>query len=448
MNRRKYSGWLGVVVGLIACAACVGAAAASQSQEGVLDAQKKLLAKRAAEADAYRKLAECVYGLQLNSRTLVRDFVAESDDIRSAVDAFIRGIRLGEPTWYADGSCEVPAEVTVAKVVETLREVHQRHYRGDDLKTADFESVTRRTEKSVIKVVGMGAPREDLPPDLPEGVAEQLGAPPRALNPAPPPIPDLWLRVGPQARLMAIRAARVDAMRRLAERIKGLRLTSKTQVRDFVAESDVITTDLQADLVGAQEVGTYLHGNEPIAEVTLRVPTEQVITTIKRLHSRHYKGDDVKGMDIENVVKSVVKKDFEATGMGVPPAEYLRRYQQSASIAAPDWTANVIEAQGEATDPEISTAQGKLRAARAAELVAKRNLAEHVAGLRLSGETVVRDFIAARDHIQARVEAIMAEAAVRDTRFTETTAVVTVTVPGLRVWSVFHEEISREQRRP
>ena len=50
-------------------------------------------------------------------------------------------------------------------------------------------------KKDVIKVVGMGAPREDLPPDLPAGCAEQLKGPP---VPPRPSVPDLWRRIGPQ----------------------------------------------------------------------------------------------------------------------------------------------------------------------------------------------------------------------------------------------------------
>ncbi|MCG3128316.1 MAG: hypothetical protein CHACPFDD_03199 [Phycisphaerae bacterium] len=431
---------------MIAAACVLACTALSAHGQDAADAQKKLLAKRSAEADAYRKLAECVYGLQINARTYVKDFVTESDEIKSDVDTFIRGIRLGTPTWYEDGSCEVPAEVTVEKVIETLRETHSRHYKGDRVTATDFESMTQKIEKKIIKAVGMGAPREDIPRDLPEGVAEQLGPPPGGKTESRPPIPDIWLKVGPQARLMAIRAARMDAMRRMAERIKGLRLTSRTQVRDFVAESDVITTEMNTSLVGAEEIGTFLHHDELIAEVTLRVPTEQVITTIKSLHSRHYKGDDVKGMDIEKIVKEVVKKDFEATGMGVPPQEQIRKYEQVTHQDVPDWAAEVIEVDGEGTDPEITTAQGKLRAARAAELDAKRRLAEHIAGLQLTSETVVKEFVTQHDAISTQVDAIMVDAVVSKTRFTEQTAVVTVTVPGMRVWRVFHEEIRRTTR--
>ncbi|MBU0618542.1 MAG: LPP20 family lipoprotein [Planctomycetes bacterium] len=423
------------------------AVAAAPAQD-VIEAQNKLLSKRAAEADAYRKLAEAVYGLQLNSRTYVKDYVTESDEIHGQVDEFIKGIRLGDPVWYDDGSCEVPAEVTVAKVIEILRSTHDRHYRGDSVKTEDFESITRRTEKKVIKVIGMGAPREELPLDLPEGVAEMLGPPPTTPGSGPPPIPDIWMKVGPQARLMAIGGARKDAQRKLAERIKGLRLTARTQVRDFMTESDLITTELSAHLVGAYEVGTYLHHDELIAEVTMRVPTEQVITAIKELHSRHYKGDDVKGHDIEKIVKTAVKRDFEATGMSVPPPQFIERYEQRAQVDLPDWSMDMIAAEGMGTDEAIGTAQGRLKAARAAELDARRKLAERIAGLSINAETSVRDFATQHDHISSLVDAIMVDAVVTNTRFTSDTAIVTVQVPGMCVWGVVNDELVRQQRRP
>ena len=45
-----------------------------------------------------------------------------------------------------------------------------------------------------------------------------------------------------QNKLLAYRAARADALRKLGERIKGLHITSETTVKDFVTESDKIQT--------------------------------------------------------------------------------------------------------------------------------------------------------------------------------------------------------------
>jgi hypothetical protein len=426
----------------IAAVVFVSVWSVAAQENDALAAQQKLMAKRAAEADAYRKLTEAVYGLQLNSTTHVRDFVTESDQIRGEVEHFIRGIRLGAPVWYDDLSCEVPAEVTVAKVIETLRASHERYYKGNRVQVRDYESVTSRVERNVIRVIGMGAPREDLPPEAqqPEGVGS-IDAPRAARAPAPP----IWRSVGPQGRLMALRAARMDALRRLAERIKGLRLTARTQVRDFVTESDIINTELNAFLVGAEEIGQYLHDNELIAEVRLRVPTEQVVKTIKELHSRHYKGNDLKATDIESVVTTVVKRDFEETGMGVPPPQYMRRYVEE--VHAPAWVVESIEAEGSGTDPEIDTPQGRLRATRAAEMDARRKLAERIAGLELESATRVRDFVAERDEITTLVDALISDAAVVSTRVGDGAAYVSVSVPAARVWGLVLEGRTRDRRQ-
>jgi len=293
-------------------------------------------------------------------------------------------------------------------------------------------------KKDIIKAVGMGAPRPDLPPDLPEGVAEQLGGPP---VPPRPPIPELWIKLGPQARLMALRAARVDAMRRLVERIMGLRITSDTLVRDFVAESDTIRTEAQGYLVGATEVRSYLHHDEPIAEVTMRVPVESVITTVKQLYTRHYKGDRVKGVDFEQVIRKSIKRDFDATGMGVAPPQYMQRYEEIAEVQLPDWSAQVVRATGEGTDPAFETAQGRLKAARAAELDAKRGLAEQVYGLQVDSQTTVRDFVAEHDRISTQVDAVLVGSYIEDTEFGENVARVTVALPAAQVWSIVYKEM-------
>lgn len=407
--------------------------------QGVDEAQNKLLAKRAAEADAYRKLAETVKGLRITSETLVRDFVTESDVIRSELDTFVRGIRLGEPKYYEDGSCEIPAEVTVAQVITTLKEIHTRHYKGNRIQGTDFEHIRQEIKKDVIKVVGMGAPRPDLPPDLPEGVEEVITQ--VTSLPAEPPLPALWLEMGPQARLMAVRAAEVDAQRKLLERIKGLRVTSDTLVKDFVTEWDQITAEAQGYLVGAEKVNTYYHADEPIVEVTYAVPVEQVITTIKEIHSRHYKGNSVSGTDIVNIRQQIKSQRFEAIGMGVPNKKFIQNISTTTEVSIPDWATERITATGEGTDPEMGSPQGKLKAVRAAELDAKRKLAEMVHGMQISSDTLVRDFVTEHDEIRAQVDTVLMGSVVEQTDIGEDSARVTVSLPGMEVWAVINGQL-------
>lgn len=79
-----------------------------------LPAQKRLMTKRAAVADAYRQLAEAVNGVQVFSETTVKNYVTESDVIRLQVSAVIRGARqVGTERYLSDGSIEVDVEMPV-----------------------------------------------------------------------------------------------------------------------------------------------------------------------------------------------------------------------------------------------------------------------------------------------------------------------------------------------
>lgn len=407
--------------------------------QAVSDAQNKLLAKRAAEADAYRKLAETIQGVAITSDTYVRDFVTESDEIRAGLDTFVRGARLGQPRWYDDGVCEIEAEVTVAKLITTLKEIHTAHYHGNSVTATDIENIKQTIQKDVIKAVGMGAPRPDLPPDLPQGIEEvitQLPSPPPATMHVPP----IWKTVSPQARLMAGRAARLDAMRKLLERIKGLRLTSETLVRDFVTEYDEISTHASEIVMGATETRTYLHDDELIVDVTMEVPVSKVITTLQQFHSSHYQGNRVTATDIEKLKKTVQRDVFEATGSGVPGPQFVQQAVQ-AGYAMPDWIAQPIKATGQGTDPAIDTPQGKLKAARAAELDAKRKLAEQVYGLQIDSSTSVRDFITEYDEIRTQVDAVLIGATADPPKFHEGVAEVTVMLPASDVWTVINAQM-------
>lgn len=434
---------LGRVVALVALA---GLATPLFAQVDTAAAQKKALARRAAEADAYRKLAEAIKGLQINSQTFVRDFVAESDTISASMDTFIRGVRLGDPTWYEDGSCEVPAEVTVAKVIQELKEIHTRHYKGDRVTGTDIEQMKQSIKKDIIKVVGMGAPREDLPPDLPGGVADQLGGPPASPKPA---LPELWIKIGPQARMMADRAAELDAKRKLLERIRGLRIDSRTLVKDFVTEFDSIDAQASGMIVGATIVKRYYHFDEPIVEVTVSVPVESVITVVKEFQSRSVRGDDVKGLDISQVSQSIKSQTFEATGMGIPPQRFMAKVEAVTQVQYPDWATSVIRATGSGVAPadKAGTAQGKLLAARAAELDAKRKLVEQVQGLAIRSDTKVQDFVAQYDDIQTHMNGVLVGSTVEKTMFQgDGSAEVTVSVPGMEIWEIISQRIKISQR--
>jgi hypothetical protein len=428
---------------------CLVAPVLVLAQNQASDAQNKLLAKRAAEADCYRKLAESVYGVQINSETYVRDFVTESDQIHAGVDTFIRGIRLGKPQYFEDGACQVEGEVSVEKLISEIKQLHSTHYKGRTVTTTDIEHIKETIKTDVIKAIGMGAPRPELPPGLPAGIEKIIEPLPQGY--APPPViavPGIWKSVGPQARLMAERAAEVDAMRKLLEQIKGLRLTSDTLVRDFVTESDEIRTQASGIVVGAAKIATYLHDDELIAEVTMEVPVEKIITKIQELHTQHYHGNKVTTTDIQKLQEILTRDMIRATGAGVPRADLIAKVATSdPGFYQPEWTAKPIEATGQGTDPAMTTAQGKLKAARAAELDAMRKLAEQIYGLQIRSGTTVRDFVTQHDEINTQVQAVLAGAVPGEPRFESDTVVVTVSLQAADVWRVVHSHMVIVQRK-
>lgn len=74
----------------------------------------------------------------------------------------------------------------------------------------------------------------------------------------------------PQARPMALRAAKLDAYRNLLEVVKGVRVNSTTLVEDFAVKSDTIRTQVDGLVKGAQIVKKeYL--SDGTVEMTMRM---------------------------------------------------------------------------------------------------------------------------------------------------------------------------------
>jgi len=74
-----------------------------------------------------------------------------------------------------------------------------------------------------------------------------------------------------QARLMAERAAKVDAQRNLVEVLKGVRVASETTVRDFMQASDRIETSVSGVVKGAVPVETKYEDDGSLS-VRLKAP--------------------------------------------------------------------------------------------------------------------------------------------------------------------------------
>jgi hypothetical protein len=236
----------------------------------------RLKATRAAELDADRLLVERIYGLQLDAETTVRDLAETDDAIAGAVSATLVGSFTTEPPEYMDdGRVRVIRAVKIREVVDTLNRVvkGKRLDDGSFVTESDKIKTERKTNDKMIDVMGNAA--------LPGSEGHQ--------------------------KIMAKRAAELDAKRKLAARIMGENINSETTVRELALESDEIMSSLSKIIKGATPTKMTFTKNGD-CEVTMEVKIKDLARTLK-----------VK--TVANTTKTQIKDEesirtYSATGIG------------------------------------------------------------------------------------------------------------------------------------
>jgi hypothetical protein len=90
-----------------------GYGAINPTARGLTEVQKRLLAMRSSKLDAYRTLAERVYGTQIIGNSTVENLVVQNDSYRAFVDAHILGAKVVYQEVMADGSYETMVEMVI-----------------------------------------------------------------------------------------------------------------------------------------------------------------------------------------------------------------------------------------------------------------------------------------------------------------------------------------------
>ncbi len=90
-----------------------GYGAINPTARGLTEVQKRLLAMRASKLDAYRTLAERVYGTQIIGNSTVENLVVQNDKYRAFVDANVLGAKVMYQEVMPDGSYETMVEMVI-----------------------------------------------------------------------------------------------------------------------------------------------------------------------------------------------------------------------------------------------------------------------------------------------------------------------------------------------
>jgi hypothetical protein len=102
----------------------------------------KIRAKRAAEADAYRKLGERILGVNVTSDTTVRDLALKNDEVVKAMAGMIKGAESTAIQFQKDGSCEVTMQLKLSDVLRTVTRVAKGKTHTEDSINAKVISET------------------------------------------------------------------------------------------------------------------------------------------------------------------------------------------------------------------------------------------------------------------------------------------------------------------
>ncbi len=114
------------------------------------DGHARVMAKRAAELDVYRRLVERVAGVEITSGSTVRDFAVKNDDIKAAFGNTVKSAEITGITYLDDNSAEVTATLKIGPLVRVITKTVAAN--GKVIKSTEV------SEQIEIEETGAGAP--------------------------------------------------------------------------------------------------------------------------------------------------------------------------------------------------------------------------------------------------------------------------------------------------
>lgn len=228
---------------------------------------------RAAELDGTRLLLERIKGVSIDSESMVTDLAQSNDTINALVRDSITGVQtVGAPTYHADGRLDIVRKVNLTQLIRKITEIYTRKEGGP----LNSKSSSLVEEKEVIfDVLGVSAIRGS------DG----------------------------HKRILAQRAAQVDAYRRLAERTGNVQITSESTIANLASSDDSIKSSVNKVINNAETIKIkYLPDNS--AEVILRINLDPIVRVIAKR---------VKGNEIKVISDKTERLVVEEKGVGAPP---------------------------------------------------------------------------------------------------------------------------------
>ena len=247
---------------------------------------KTLSAKRVARLDAYRKLAERMVGMALDSKTDVYDCVIASDAVKNRFLGRLVGMRDTEVKYFDDGRVAIEVTVTLREIVEIIETAYKRAEKGKRLVSEEsLRSVKRENRDKKITVIGFGA-LEDSP-----GLK----------------------------KIRAMRAAELNCYERIARRVHGITISGGTTISRFMLANDRIFSRVSVQLLNGVRLRGYKFYADGKCEVKGELTIRQIVEVLTRTYLRHTEGRKlVKLEDIQSLTRKHEDLIITETGEGAP----------------------------------------------------------------------------------------------------------------------------------
>ena len=113
----------------------------------IFGAKARITTERAAKVDAYRRLAERIYGTVIDSKTTLEDYAVKNDTIRTSVKGLVRGARAKKTLHFSDGSVssilEIDGDLITRDLSALTGDIFGRNYFSSPevIEVKDFEDI-------------------------------------------------------------------------------------------------------------------------------------------------------------------------------------------------------------------------------------------------------------------------------------------------------------------
>jgi hypothetical protein len=138
------------------------------------------------------------------------------------------------------------------------------------------------------------------------------------------------------ARSMALKTARILAYEKMAEKIKGVLITSQSKLGNESLSSSQVNTAIKAKLHGInfeKETVEFLQDGSPWAEVTVSILR---FDKMKRNKALHFEGGSSKNLKTESAVSKVLIIDLKGQGFKNIASPKIRNSERNSLVFSSD----------------------------------------------------------------------------------------------------------------